>query len=165
VGGLAYSTKGSMFAPASVVDPDSVGFLNPYPDTDSQSGSKSGSRTAKMAQKNRNLYCNKFHLVKCWMFSLRVKGFSCSLDVLYGGLGINKFQFLIKKRKQTNFVCIFFNLHSSQPSLDPYQDPDTFDVSEFNESGSTTLAPVAVFHICFIWNWIHAFLESRSLQT
>jgi hypothetical protein len=29
---------------------------------------------------------------------LRAEGFSCSLDVLYGGLGINKLQFLIKKR-------------------------------------------------------------------
>jgi hypothetical protein len=29
---------------------------------------------------------------------LRAEGFSCSLDVLYGGLGISKLQFLIKKR-------------------------------------------------------------------
>jgi hypothetical protein len=28
---------------------------------------------------------------------LRAEGFSCSLDVLYVGLGINKLQFLIKK--------------------------------------------------------------------
>ena len=31
----------------------------------------------------------------CSLF--RAEGFSCSLGVLYGGLGINKFQFLIKK--------------------------------------------------------------------
>jgi hypothetical protein len=29
---------------------------------------------------------------------LRAEGFSCVLDVLYGGLGINKLHFLIKKR-------------------------------------------------------------------
>ncbi len=46
---------------------------------------------------------------------LWVEGFSCSLDVFYGCLGINKLQLLIKKRKETNFICIFFNLHSSQP--------------------------------------------------
>ncbi len=28
---------------------------------------------------------------------LRAEGFSCSLDVLYGGLGISKLQILIKK--------------------------------------------------------------------
>jgi hypothetical protein len=45
VGGLASSTKGSIFAPASVVDPDSGGVP----------GSVSGSKKTKMAQKNRNL--------------------------------------------------------------------------------------------------------------
>jgi hypothetical protein len=29
---------------------------------------------------------------------LRAEGFSCSLDILYEGLGIRKLQFLIKKR-------------------------------------------------------------------
>jgi len=38
-----------------------------------------------------------FHVFKYWMFSLRAEGFSCSLGVLYGGLGIIKLQFLIKK--------------------------------------------------------------------
>ncbi len=36
---------------------------------------------------------------------LRAQSFSCSLDVLYEGLGISKLQFLI------NFSCIFFLLH------------------------------------------------------
>jgi hypothetical protein len=31
------------------------------------------------------------------MFLLRAEDFSCILDVLYGGLGIRKLQFLIKK--------------------------------------------------------------------
>ncbi len=56
----------------SGLDPDSMGSLDPYPDPDSQSG-------------------------KCWVFSLRAEGFSCSLDVLYGGIGISKLQFLGKR--------------------------------------------------------------------
>jgi hypothetical protein len=31
---------------------------------------------------------------------LRVDGFYCSWDVLYGGLGISKLQFLIKKEEK-----------------------------------------------------------------
>ncbi len=33
---------------------------------------------------------------------LRAEGFSCSLGGLYGGLGISKFQFLIKKIEYRN---------------------------------------------------------------
>ncbi len=51
---------------------------------------------------------------------LRAEGFSCLLDVLYGGLGISKFQFLIKKnmnfysavnfsRYQENKLTFFFH--------------------------------------------------------
>jgi hypothetical protein len=54
-----------------------------------------GSRGTKMTRKDRKKV-KKFHVVKCWMFSFD-EGFSCSLDVLYGGLGISKLQFLIKK--------------------------------------------------------------------
>jgi hypothetical protein len=42
------------------------------------------------------------------MFSLRAEGFSCSLDVLYGGLGISKLKFVIKK------ILIFSALHFFQ---------------------------------------------------
>jgi hypothetical protein len=53
----------------SGLDPNSMGCLGRYPDPDLQSG-------------------------KCWIYSLlRAEGFSCSLDVLYGGLGISKLQF------------------------------------------------------------------------
>ncbi len=38
----------------------------------------------------------KIQLMKCQMFSLRHEDFCCSLDVLYGGLGISKSQFLFK---------------------------------------------------------------------
>jgi hypothetical protein len=42
-----------------------------------------------MAHKDYNFFL-KFHVLKCWMFSLRAEGFFCSLNGLYGGLGIGK---------------------------------------------------------------------------
>ncbi len=43
------------------------------------------------------------------MASLRAEGFFCNLDILYGGLGIGKLQFLIKKKfKFFFFSCSFF---------------------------------------------------------
>ncbi len=46
---------------------------------------------------------------------LRAEGFPCSLGVLYGGLGISKLQFLIK-RIGIKFPAInFFNFRSSNP--------------------------------------------------
>ncbi len=39
---------------------------------------------------------------------LRAEGFSCSFGVLYGGLGISKLQFLIKKREIKFPAIIFF---------------------------------------------------------
>jgi hypothetical protein len=41
---------------------------------------------------------------------LRTEGFFCNLDILYGGLGIGKLQFLIKKKKKKNFSCNFFSI-------------------------------------------------------
>jgi hypothetical protein len=46
---------------------------------------------------------------------LRAEGFSCSLGVLYGGLGISKLQFLIKKIKIKVSAVNFFNFRSSNP--------------------------------------------------
>jgi hypothetical protein len=40
---------------------------------------------------------------------LRAEGFSCSLDILYGGLGISKLQFLS--------AVIFLNFWSSEPLI------------------------------------------------
>ena len=48
---------------------------------------------------------------------LRAEGFSCSLGVLYGGLGISKLQFLIKKIK-IKFPAYFFSILGHQ-TLDP----------------------------------------------
>ncbi len=44
---------------------------------------------------------------------LRAEGFSCSLGVLYGGQGIGKLQYLIKKIKIKFLVVSFFNFRSS----------------------------------------------------
>jgi hypothetical protein len=41
---------------------------------------------------------NKFHFLSAGCSVLRAEGFSCSLDVLYGGLGINKLQFFYQKK-------------------------------------------------------------------
>ncbi len=74
--------------PASVVDPypdlDSMGSLDPYPDPGGQK------------------WTRKIEI-------LRAEGFSCGLDVLYGGLGISKLQFLIKKRYKKMSACIFLH--------------------------------------------------------
>ncbi len=47
---------------------------------------------------------------------MRADGFSCSLDVLYGGVGISTLQVLVKKRKK-----IFL----ASKTLDPYPEPDS----------------------------------------
>jgi hypothetical protein len=52
--------------------------------------SGSGFRRAKMTRKTRKK-------LSAGCFLLRAEGFSCSLDSLYGGLGISKLQFLIQK--------------------------------------------------------------------
>jgi hypothetical protein len=78
----------------------------------------------------------------------RAEGFFYNLDILYGGLGIGKLQFLIKEKK--NFSYNFFSIfgHLSPGSvLDPYLDPDPYwsptsnsgSGSVKNEYGSTTL--------------------------
>jgi hypothetical protein len=38
---------------------------------------------------------------------LRAEGFSCSLGVLYGGLGISKLQFSIKNRNKFSAINFF----------------------------------------------------------
>ncbi len=43
-----------------------------------------------------------------WPF-LRTDGFFYNLDILYGGLGIGKLQFLIKKNKKNFQLKFFFN--------------------------------------------------------
>jgi hypothetical protein len=79
--------------PGRVADPPYFELLDPDPH--SNYGFGSGSRRAKMTHKNRKKYrIFLFRSAGCSL--LRAEGgFSCSLGVLYGGLGISKLQFLI----------------------------------------------------------------------
>jgi hypothetical protein len=79
---------------------------------------------------------------------LRAEGFSCSLGVLYGGLGISKLQFLIKKIEIEFPAIIFFSI-LGHLTLDP--DPGSGSAirknagsgsvsgSALNQCGSETL--------------------------
>jgi hypothetical protein len=49
-----------------------------------------------MTHKNRKM-SRIFMFLSTGCSLLRAEGFSCSFSVLYGGLGISKLQFLIKK--------------------------------------------------------------------
>ncbi len=72
-------------------------------------GSGSGSRRAKMTHKNRKksrIFMFLSTGTGCSL--LRAEGFSCRLGLLYGGLGISKLQFLIKKIEIKFPAIIFF---------------------------------------------------------
>jgi hypothetical protein len=74
------------------MDPHKFELLDPDP----HSNCGSGSRRAKMAHKNRKK-SGIFMFLSSGCSLLRAEGFCCSLGVHYGGLGISKLQFLIKK--------------------------------------------------------------------
>ncbi len=58
---------------------------------------------------------------------MRTEDFSYSLDVLYGGLGISKLQFLIKKRKEK--ISAEISLIFIPPFiLGPHPDPDSLEM-------------------------------------
>ncbi len=93
---------------------------------------------------------------------LKAKNFSFRLDVLYGGLGINKLQFLIRNRKK-KMLALFFSqifviktlilIRSGSVSVSRFSwDAGSGSVSGFYESGSTTLRQTKQ-KICrrFIW--------------
>jgi hypothetical protein len=66
-----------------------------------------------MTHKNRKKY-RIFMGLSTGCSLLRAEGFSCSLGVLYGGLGISKLQFLIKEM-EIKFPYICSNFRSSNP--------------------------------------------------
>jgi hypothetical protein len=75
-----------------------------------------------MTPQNRKKFRNFMFCAGCPL--LRAEGFSCSLDVLYGGIGIRQLQFLIKLKKLSNFCFSskFFSIfgHKTPGSgLDP----------------------------------------------
>jgi hypothetical protein len=71
-------------------------LLDPDPDPHSNCGSGSGSRRATITHKNRKK-SRIFMFLSTGSALLGAEGFSCIFGVLYGGLGISKLQFLIKK--------------------------------------------------------------------
>jgi hypothetical protein len=85
-----------------------------------------------------------FQVLKCW------EGFSCSLGVLYGGLGIGKWQFLIKNIKIKFPVVNFFQFQVINSWI-RIRDPDpesgsairknagSVSGSALNQCGSETL--------------------------
>ncbi len=77
------------------VDPDRIRI---------QWGPESGTRRAKLPKKNLSVGCSL----------LRPEGFSCSLHVLYGGLGVSNLQFLLKTRDKKFSSWIFFPIFVSQ---------------------------------------------------
>ncbi len=86
------------------------------------SGSGSGFGIRNRIQEGKN-YKQKQKKLRIFMFwsdgcsLLRVEGFFCSLDVLYGGLGISKKQFLKKKiNKYFSAVYFFFFSHQNPGS-------------------------------------------------
>jgi hypothetical protein len=69
----------------SVFDPDLIRSVNPFPDSDSESGS--GSRRANKTHKRRKKFKHLIFRNAGWFF-WRSEGFFSNLDVLYRGLGI-----------------------------------------------------------------------------
>ncbi len=65
----------------------------------------------KTHKKRKKLIIYIFWSAVCSL--LRAEDFSCSLYVLYGGLGISKLQFFNQKRYI--FLAVFFNFWSSKP--------------------------------------------------
>jgi hypothetical protein len=74
---------------------------------------------------------------------LRAEGFSCSLGFLYGGLGISKLQFLIKKIEIKFPVIFFSNFRSSNPgsgsAIRKNAGSGSVSRSALNQCGSETL--------------------------
>jgi hypothetical protein len=67
-----------------------------------------------MAHKNRKK-SRIFMFLSTGCSLLRAEGFSCSLGVLYGGIGISKLLFLIKKIEIKFPAINFFQFRSSNP--------------------------------------------------
>jgi hypothetical protein len=70
---------------------------------------------------------------------LRAEGFSCSLGVLHGGLGISKLQILIKKIEIKFPAIIFSNFRSSNPAIRKNAGSGSVSGSALNQCGSETL--------------------------
>ncbi len=83
-----------------------------------------------MAHKNRKKFIN-FLFLSAGYFLFRAEGFSCSLDIRYGGLGISKLQFLIKKGFKKISAVFFSSIFGHQnpgSGLDPDPYPDSLEM-------------------------------------
>jgi hypothetical protein len=105
-----------------------------------------------MTQKNlKNLINYIFLNAGCSL--LWTEGF-CILDILCGGLGKSKMQFLIKKRFK-NFRCIFFfNFWSSKTLI---LDPDSLIMLDLDPPGSATLCVKSILLATVIFR--HSFIQ------
>jgi hypothetical protein len=73
------------------------------------------------------------------------EGFSCSLDVIYKGLGKSKLQYLVKKEKKLSSVLIFFIF--GHKTLDPEPEPDFLEMLDphvYQDSNSMNPDPTCL---------------------
>jgi hypothetical protein len=82
VSGILSDKSCKIYSRVADQDPDSIGSVDPDPESESGSWS----RRAKMTHKSRQKFV-KVHVSVGWPL-LRAEGFFCNLDILYGGLGI-----------------------------------------------------------------------------
>ncbi len=85
---------------------------------------------------------------------MRAEGFFYNLDILYGGCGIGKLQFLIKKNKKNFPAVIFFQFLVIKP-LDPdwiriglqpqTLDPDPEKLIRIHNPGNNSWFSIGVF--------------------
>ncbi len=135
VSATKFQSCGSGSRSGSELDPNSMGSLDPYPD--SQPGS--GSRRAKMTHKSRkNLEISCFEVLD--VPRLRPEAFFCSLDVLYGGLGIIYLHCLFKKRKKFQ---LFFS-----SSIFAHQNPGTTSLLNSRSKVASFCRKIWLLRIC-----------------
>ncbi len=89
---------------------------------------------------------------------LRTEGFFYNLDIPYGGLGIGKLQFLIKKNNKKFSAVIFFQFWSLKPwiriglqhqTLDPDPDPE-----KMNTDPQPCIQHVKTWNFFFFFLWV-----------
>ncbi len=103
-----------------------------------------------MTHKSRQKFV-KVHVLKCWMASFESGRLLYNLDILYGGLGKGKMQFLIIKKYNKKISAVIFFQFLVIKALDPYWCPSYHAGSGSgagkNEYGSTALPPL-VRRVC-----------------
>jgi hypothetical protein len=108
-----------------------LGRLVPDPDP---GGQKAPPKMTNISKKLRNFkfWCSGFSILKA-------EGFSCTLDVNSGDLGISKLQFLIKKYYFFSALNFFQNLVIKPLNLDPDWPKMLDPEPHWNKFGSASL--------------------------